>query len=523
MNANLEELDLRHGFDIVTQDLKHRTFVRPAFQLELFLQNKNGCLEELRKAISAKNYYPSAVPLCEVPKSGGTIRSGQILTVQDHIVYSAVTAMLIPSIVKAVSWPDRLIDYSYQIDVEHAANAWFKSYYKAWKAFADASMEKLKAGVPLVLMTDISSYYDHIDIGLLISDLRTAGAPETALTLLSMCLNRWAVVQGKGIPQGYSASDALAKLYLNSVDRRMRDSGYDHLRYVDDLRVFCSSAAEAKRALVRLCVLLRERGLSAQSSKTSICISDDAKRIIESDIPQIEQVEKRYLERIREATNLESGYLSLSEAEYILSSADSELPLKVIRDAFKAYFIDAEDSKFNKSLFHYLIHRLGKQGDDFALDYCMAQLGRRPEETSEVLNYIEAIGKVGTMDDALAHILMSYDFVYSYQKYQIVEWRNTKSLPPSHNLVVSARTLADDKNEPEFVRMHARKLLSVYGEPSDLENVMSDYPNAGSHVEKSDLICCLGRLEKGRRNAFLARVEHDGELCRQAVVSVKKV
>ena len=77
--------------------------------------------------------------------------------------------------------------------------------------------------------------------------------PEEAAKLLSACLNRWAEPRGKGIPQGRrSASDILAKLYLDSIDHNLRNEGFSHLRYVDDIRIFCGDIREAKRAVLKL-------------------------------------------------------------------------------------------------------------------------------------------------------------------------------------------------------------------------------------------------------------------------------
>src|SRR2546427_11485860 len=99
-------------------------------------------------------------------------------------------------------------------------------------------------------MTDISGFYDAIDIATLLSDLRQMGAPEPLVEQLSSCLNRWADPLKTGIPQGQSASDVLAKVYLNSVDRNLQSMGHDHFRYADDFRVFCGVNVQAKKALL---------------------------------------------------------------------------------------------------------------------------------------------------------------------------------------------------------------------------------------------------------------------------------
>ena len=78
------------------------------------------------------------------------------------------------------------------------------------------------------------------------------GVDRHVVALLSTCLNRWSSGNGRGIPQGISASDILGKVYLNSIDLALRELGFVHLRYVDDIRIFCQNEVEAKIALLKL-------------------------------------------------------------------------------------------------------------------------------------------------------------------------------------------------------------------------------------------------------------------------------
>ena len=130
--------------------------------------------------------------------------------------------------------------------------------------FEEKSLAALKNDVSDVLFTDISGFYENIDLQHLANTLRQAGVDTELLSLLSNCLNRWSHPRAKGISQGYSSSDILAKIYLNTVDRRLSTSGFTHLRYNDDFRIFCSSALAAREALLELNILLHNRGLNPQ-------------------------------------------------------------------------------------------------------------------------------------------------------------------------------------------------------------------------------------------------------------------
>src|SRR5258707_2835442 len=110
------------------------------------------------------------------------------------------------------------------------------------------------------------------------SDLRDLGCDANTVQILSTCLYRWAVIPGRGIPQGYSASDILAKVYLNPIDRAMGDEGFDYIRYVDDIRVFCKGFVNCKQALLFLTQQLRRRGLNLQTSKTEMTVRHEAQK-----------------------------------------------------------------------------------------------------------------------------------------------------------------------------------------------------------------------------------------------------
>src|SRR5207245_197874 len=148
---------------------------------------------------------------------------------------------------------------------------------RLWRGWREKSLALLTSGVSHVVTTDITGFYENIDIQLLASDLRALRVDEKHLRLLIECLPRWAGPRGRGIPHGYTASDSLPKLYLSPVDRALRDRGYVHLRYVDDIRIFCPSQNRARQAIREVTELISYRGLNLQSAKTFIKSTSEAR------------------------------------------------------------------------------------------------------------------------------------------------------------------------------------------------------------------------------------------------------
>ena len=89
--------------------------------------------------------------------------------------------------------------------------------------------ERIDAGVDTVIFSDVSGFYENIDLNRLKHFLRAANVQTFLIDQLFTCLWAWAEPRGRGIPQGMSASDLLAKLYLDGVDHRLERAGFERL------------------------------------------------------------------------------------------------------------------------------------------------------------------------------------------------------------------------------------------------------------------------------------------------------
>jgi hypothetical protein len=300
-----------------------------------------------------------------VPKGNGLIRPGGHLSYADRLIYAACVGACFPAIHKALKWSQGVIDFSYQLALDPANPEWIRDRFVGWKSFDEKSVARIGAGAAFVVVADISAFYENIDIGLLVSDVRATGAPKPAVDQLSVCLNKWAQVSGRGIPQGQTPSDILAKLYLNTVDQNLKNMGYEHLRYVDDFRVFCGSEVEAKQLLVDLSRLLRRRGLNLQSAKSEILPANEAQTKIEEVTVALRSILREFIAEVVQQSGHDDPYIEVNQADEILVESVDETPIEVIRRAYQQYFVE-DDHQFNKTLLRFLLKRLGKQSDDFA-------------------------------------------------------------------------------------------------------------------------------------------------------------
>ena len=132
-----------------------------------------------------------------------------------------------------------------------------------------------KANGRFVATADIADFYPriyHHRLENALASLATSPRVRQATTILvRRFLGTLAKGDSYGIPVGPLASRLLGEALLIDVDEALLIERYRCVRWVDDFNVFCSSEAEARRALFFLGEWLFEKhGLTLQPDKTSI-------------------------------------------------------------------------------------------------------------------------------------------------------------------------------------------------------------------------------------------------------------
>jgi len=516
--AALLNLDL--AWKRVKSDIAHRVFIGHPYSVELIEFDLPGWLASRLQLIRNDAYAPSPLFICDVPKGNGLIRPGGHLSYADRLVYAACVGAYLRAIQQSLRWSQGTVDFSYQLSLDPTNPEWIRDRFTGWKNFDKKSIAKINDGATFVVVADISAFYENIDIGLLISDVRATNAPKPAVDLLSTCLNKWAQVSGRGIPQGQTPSDILAKLYLNTVDENLRNMGYDHLRYVDDIRVFCDTEVAAKKLLVDLSRLLRRRGLNLQSAKSKVLAADNARNEIEEVTEVLRSVRRQFIAQVVQQSGRGDPYIDVSEADEILEESADDTPIDIIQQAYQSYFVEGLQP-FNKTLFRFLLKRLAKQIDTFAGLHALSMLEPHPEETHTILQYLKAIYEVDSLQSLIVEELKGGSLVYDYQIYQIVAWFLENCQNPTPEFMEFIRLTAFSLDRPRYVRTVCRAFLGKFGTAADLERLADLYDVTTDPSERVEVICSLRRLERGRRNAFFGRVEGDGEMNRRAVRWIK--
>jgi hypothetical protein len=206
---------------------------------------------------------------------------------------------------------------------------------------------------------------------------------------------------------------------------------------------------------------------------------------------------------------------TVADLERIVEADPDNAPTEVLETAFVQHF-PGEAPAFDKTLFHFLLTRLGATQSRIAVDYCLGALRSRPEETPEVLMYFKKIGLQDNEHERIVEFLNSDASLYEYQNYLLLKYYFELRLP-YRGIVAVCRRYVRDLAKPHWLRAYAAALIGVNGNAADMEFFEAQYGVLRDGLERATCICCTVAMEARRRNELLGRARHDGEMEERAV------
>jgi len=217
--------------------------------------------DRLRQELTEGTYRPKPARRAWIPKLGSAeLRPLGIPAVRDRVVQTALRAVLEPI-----------------FEREFAAQSHgFRPQHSALGALQRVE-SLLRAGCHWVVDADLKQYFDTIPHQRLIELVKQRVADGKVTKLLEQYLKAGVMESHKGwtptpqgTPQGAVLSPLLANLYLNPLDHRMVQRGYQMVRYADDFVVCARTEQEACAALAEITAWVQEAGLRLHPTKTRI-------------------------------------------------------------------------------------------------------------------------------------------------------------------------------------------------------------------------------------------------------------
>jgi RNA-directed DNA polymerase len=228
-----------------------------------FAKDSQNRLLAVKEHLKSGTYQPKPVKRVYIPKPGSAEkRPLGIPTVTDRVVQTAVKMVIEPVFER---------DFA-----EHSYG------FRPGRCCQDALRrvdELLQSGAVHVVDVDIKGYFDSIPHQRLMELVGERIADGRVLTLIESFLKQSIMEdmgkmeteeREKGTPQGGVISPLLANIYLNPLDHLMSQSGYEMVRYADDMVILCQSAEAAETALATLREWSAEAGLELHPQKTRV-------------------------------------------------------------------------------------------------------------------------------------------------------------------------------------------------------------------------------------------------------------
>lgn len=455
-----------------------------------YKKNLDENLNALREKIKSLGRYTTNLPLSiDLPKRGFTLRPGIVPLIDDRIVYQAIADLFTQHF-----QPEANV-YSNKL-AGNDSSQMFVQGVELWIAFQN-KIEEYCHQYPLVVETDVTAYFDHINHELMLSRITDLFGNvierdelEGIKVILRRMWGRWNVgyIKNFGIPQINDASSFMANMYLDELDKWLVSRKLVYLRYVDDIRIFAQSEPEAKKALAELIVKMREMGLYVASGKTKI---------------------KKTTDVLGELTK---GRNQIKDIESDIDSANPER-MNLAAEKMKVFFLQLvnDPQEFNDRLFRFCVNRfkrlyvsgLGLDTHDRVIHEVIQRIGTMPESTDIFVDYLSLFVDNEFIQSSTLGFLESPDNIYPWQEMLLLELLVRLNLSPDFRLRANqyANSVIIGNKHPAC-KARAYLLLGKNGTYAERRDIRSHYNQEVDESIKKSIIVAMQEMRADERNNF---------------------
>lgn len=277
-------------------------------------QNLEAQIAEIRRQLITDSYKFRPLRQVPIPKGSLSTRPGAHVPLRDRIVLWSIVRRL------ARVFDSRLEDevYSFRLKENPKQGELFKEgdalsfpflkrksilseldpfepWYDSWPDFEARTKHAIGSGYNHLAVSDISGYFENINIDILKDFLFTEVNNEPLLcNFLSTAFSEWVSSTHNGfrprrsIPQGTGISSFFGNIYLMPIDQAFRNfkknNDIIYIRYMDDIRIFAKDITTSRAAIFSLETEVRRLHLNLQNSKTKILVESSTKKDISNSL-----------------------------------------------------------------------------------------------------------------------------------------------------------------------------------------------------------------------------------------------
>jgi len=385
---SLRNLDLAWSRITTARNLQHKRLFRHLYSS--YEPGRKANLTLLHERL--KGDWKATSPIrIYMPKPSGLLRPLTLLSLDDQIVLQAVANKVANQLFDRRRAVEGRSVFSNCLNPSRDSIFFLQDWRATYHQLKTRLQRHLDAGSQWIAHFDLAAFYETISHRALQSIVSPAGGGGEVWRLIREWLCVWTSSHGgipvdHGIPQGPIASDFLAEIFLLPLDEAMKKTGIPYIRYVDDIRVFGKTEADARRAAITLELECRRLSLIPQSSKFSVTRATSLNEALGT------------LPSIAESTGREAdeGELDEASAISILRDAIAGRPARVI----------------DKSRLRYVLYRSGPS--QAVLGLTLKMLPYHPEHIDAFAAFLQNYEKSGRIMRHIRAMLeegVLYDYV----------------------------------------------------------------------------------------------------------------
>ncbi|MDO8504053.1 MAG: RNA-directed DNA polymerase [bacterium] len=469
---------------ILDDDFRGDNPIPDALRFSYTLVKKDKFFGYIESLLRDQNYKAKPLLAIDVPKSNFTIRPMGRPEIQDWIIYQAIIDFLIPKIINKLS--ARSYSKLRFQNPERKTQPWIK--------FDAESRNYYNSGFKHVVVTDISSYFENIDLEelrrkILNYNQRSSEYKEVVDFLLIQFLKPWSSgrVRGFGLPQGPTASSFLGDVYLDSIDKEMEEErGY--LRYMDDIRIFCKKEINAKKALIKLVKALRRYRLNINAKKTRILAGEEvSKYLFDPKKPLLDAIQSAFDSRNRERIN-------------------AIVPI-LVNDVLLGGFL--EENQFNQRHINFAIFRLSilkTSGVAFnesrVVRIILDNFIKQPQNTNTFCSFLALFPGNNIIERNFLKFLQSENNIYEWQELHILRALLEMKIKLTSPQIGWFWKRLNDKNLHWSLRSMYSLLVGKCGSARDRDKLIDLFDNTENNEFLRSLTLSVQELGVAARNDF---------------------